>query len=89
VRQAATVFPQSQIVIEGHTDSYGGDETNMTLSRQRAEAVSQYLSSQFGIPAFRITAIGYGETRPIANNETAQGRARNRRIDVRIEPQLE
>lgn len=89
VRQAATVFPQAQIVIEGHTDSYGGDETNMTLSRQRAEAVSQYLSGVFGIPAFRITAIGYGETRPIANNETAQGRARNRRIDVRIEPQLE
>lgn len=89
VRQAATVFPRSQIVIEGHTDSYGGDETNMTLSRQRAEAVSQYLTTEFAIPAFRITAVGYGETRPIANNETAQGRARNRRIDVRIEPQLE
>lgn len=89
VRQASMVFPRSQIVIEGHTDSYGGDETNMTLSRQRAEAVSQYLTSEFGVPAFRITAVGYGETRPIANNETEQGRSRNRRIDVRIEPQVE
>jgi outer membrane protein OmpA-like peptidoglycan-associated protein len=89
VSQAAAVFPRSQLVIEGHTDSYGSDETNMNLSRQRAEAVSSYLTAQFGIPGFRMTAVGYGETRPIANNETAQGRARNRRIDVRIEPQLD
>ena len=61
----------------------------MALSRTRAEAVGQYLTNQFGIPAFRISAVGYGETRPIANNETQQGRARNRRIDIRIEPQLE
>ncbi len=89
VRQAADVFPRSQIVIEGHTDSYGGDESNLALSRRRAEAVSDYLSGQLGVPAFRISAVGYGETQPIANNETAQGRARNRRIDVIIEPQLE
>jgi len=89
VSQAAAVFPRSQLVIEGHTDSYGSDETNMNLSRQRAEAVSSYLTAQFGIPGFRMTAVGYGETRPIANNETSQGRARNRRIDVRIEPQLD
>lgn len=89
VNRAATVFPRSQIVIEGHTDSYGSDENNMTLSRQRAESVSAYLTSEFGVPAFRISAVGYGETRPIANNETSQGRERNRRIDVRIEPQLE
>ena len=89
VRQAAAVFPRAQLVIEGHTDSYGSDETNLQLSRQRAESVSQYLAAEFGIPAFRMTAVGYGETRPIANNETAQGRARNRRIDVRIEPQID
>jgi OmpA-OmpF porin, OOP family len=89
VTEAASVFPRSQIVIEGHTDSYGSDENNMTLSRQRAEAVSAYLTSEFGIQAFRISAVGYGETRPIANNETPQGRQRNRRIDVRIEPQIE
>jgi outer membrane protein OmpA-like peptidoglycan-associated protein len=89
VRQAAEVFPRSQIVIEGHTDSYGGDETNLALSRRRAEAVSAYLSGELGVPAFRISAVGYGETQPIANNETEQGRERNRRIDVIIEPQLE
>lgn len=89
VSQSATVFPRSQIVIEGHTDSYGSDTTNMSLSRERAEAVRAYLSSEFGIPAFRISAVGYGETRPISNNETAQGRTRNRRIDIRIEPQLD
>jgi OOP family OmpA-OmpF porin len=89
VARAASVFPRSQIVVEGHTDSYGSDDTNMSLSQERADAVSAYLADTFGIPAFRISAIGYGETRPIANNETPQGRERNRRIDVRIEPELE
>ena len=87
VRQAIGVFPNAQVVIEGHTDSYGGDESNMALSRERAEAVSSFLTSELGVPAFRISAVGYGETRPIANNETAQGRERNRRIDIRIQPQ--
>jgi outer membrane protein OmpA-like peptidoglycan-associated protein len=89
VRQAADVFPRSQIVIEGHTDAYGGDENNLALSRRRAEAVSAYLTNDLGVPAFRISSVGYGETQPIANNETEQGRERNRRIDVIIEPQLE
>ncbi|HEX7079901.1 MAG TPA: OmpA family protein [Gammaproteobacteria bacterium] len=89
VRRAIAVFPNSQVIIEGHTDSYGGDESNMALSRRRAEAVSTYLTNEIGVPAFRISAVGYGETRPIANNETEQGRERNRRIDIRIEPQIE
>jgi outer membrane protein OmpA-like peptidoglycan-associated protein len=89
VRRATDIFPNSQIVIEGHTDSYGADETNMALSRRRAEAVSSYLSETLGVPAARISAVGYGETQPIANNDTPQGRERNRRIDVIIEPQLE
>ena len=89
VAEAASVFPRSQIVIEGHTDSYGSDATNLSLSRQRADAVSQYLAESFGIPAFRTSSVGYGETQPIANNETPQGRERNRRIDIRIEPELE
>ena len=89
VARAADVFPRSQIVIEGHTDSYGSDEANLTLSQRRAEAVSQHLTGEHGLAAFRMSAVGYGETRPIANNETAQGRERNRRIDVRIEPQLQ
>lgn len=87
VREALDVFPGSQAVIEGHTDSFGSDELNMALSRQRAEAVSSYLTNELGIEAFRLSAVGYGETRPIASNETPQGRERNRRIDIRIRPQ--
>jgi outer membrane protein OmpA-like peptidoglycan-associated protein len=89
LRAAVDVFPRSQIVIEGHTDAYGSDEGNLALSRKRAEAIGAYLTSTLGVPAFRISAVGYGETQPIANNDTAQGRERNRRIDVIIEPQLE
>ena len=89
VARAAAVFPRSQIVIEGHTDSYGSDETNLALSRQRADSVSAFLSAELGVQPFRISAVGYGETRPIANNETEQGRMRNRRIDVLIEPELD
>ena len=87
VRDAADVFPRSLIVIEGHTDSLGSDTANLALSRSRAEAVGAFLTAELGVAGFRTRAMGFGETRPIANNETAQGRARNRRIDVRIEPQ--
>jgi len=83
------VLPLPLVVVEAHTDSYAGHVSNMALSRSRAEAVGEYLSAELGVPEFRVSAVGYGETRPIANNETAQGRARNRRIDVRIEQQLE
>jgi outer membrane protein OmpA-like peptidoglycan-associated protein len=89
LRQAADVFPRSQLTIEGHTDSYGGDENNLALSRRRAEAVTAFLTNELNVPAFRISSVGYGETQPIANNDTEQGRTRNRRIDVIIEPQLE
>jgi len=89
VQQAADVFPRSQIVIEGHTDAYGSDDANLALSRRRAEAISAYLTGNLGVQPFRISAVGYGETQPIANNDTTQGRERNRRIDVIVEPQLE
>ncbi len=88
VRDAVETFPRSQLVIEGHTDSFGGDESNMALSKKRAEAVASQLIGQLDIAPYRIKSVGYGETQPIANNETAQGRARNRRIDVRIEPDV-
>ena len=89
VQKAADVFPRSQIVIEGHTDSYGDDQANLNLSRRRAEAIGEYLTGTLGIAAARVSAIGYGETQPIASNDTPQGRERNRRIDVIIEPQLD
>ena len=86
VGEAVGVFPQSSVVVEGHTDSYGGAISNMSLSRARAEAVGAWLSGRLEVSGDRISSLGFGETRPVANNETAQGRARNRRIEVRITP---
>ncbi|MEL6951430.1 MAG: OmpA family protein [Pseudomonadota bacterium] len=89
VESAIDVFPRSGLIIEGHTDSYGSDATNQSLSQARADSVQQYMLNAMRIPSTRLTATGYGETRPIANNETSQGRARNRRIDVVIQPRLD
>ena len=86
VEKAIDVFPQSELVVEGHTDSYGGDESNQKLSQDRAESVKQYMINAMRIPSYRLIAIGYGETNPVANNETAAGRAKNRRIDIVIKP---
>ena len=88
VERAIDVFPRSDLIVEGHTDSYGSDETNLALSQERAESVVQYMITTMRIPTNRLTAIGYGETQPVANNETREGRARNRRIDVVIRPKL-
>ena len=88
VSAAIELFPKSKITIEGHTDSYGSDESNLRLSNDRAEAVRYYLSANVGISSERIEAIGYGESRPIATNETAAGRAKNRRIELIIHPEL-
>jgi outer membrane protein OmpA-like peptidoglycan-associated protein len=89
VEKAIDVFPRSELVIEGHTDSYGGDESNQMLSQKRAESVQQYMINAMRIPSYRLIATGYGETNPVANNETEAGRARNRRIDIVIKPNLE
>lgn len=89
VEKAIDVFPRSELVIEGHTDSYGGDELNQKLSQQRAESVQQYMINAMRIPSYRLIATGYGETNPVANNETESGRARNRRIDIVIKPKLD
>ena len=89
VEQAIDVFPRSELIIEGHTDSYGGDESNQRLSQQRAEAVQQYMINAMRIPSYRLIATGFGETNPVANNETESGRARNRRIDIVIKPNID
>ena len=68
------------LVLEGHTDSRGADQYNMSLSDRRAVAVKAKLVEDYGIPAARISAVGYGETQPVASNETEEGRARNRRV---------
>jgi outer membrane protein OmpA-like peptidoglycan-associated protein len=69
------------ITIEGHTDSRGDEAMNMKLSQERADAVKMYLIS-VGVPAERITAVGKGEGTPVASNDTPEGRANNRRVEI-------
>lgn len=83
---AIRLFPDAVVSVTGHTDSFGGDRSNFELSGRRAEAVRRYLVEVARMPAFRISAVGYGETQPVASNATEEGRARNRRIDVLITP---
>ncbi len=84
VQRALREYPESTITIEGHTDAIGDERYNERLSTKRAEAVREYLIANMAIDASRIEAIGYGESRPIASNETEEGRAQNRRIDISI-----
>lgn len=74
-----TINTNATGVVEGHTDNTGSDSTNMRLSQQRADSVRQYLVDK-GVPAARIQARGFGETQPVADNATADGRAENRRV---------
>jgi outer membrane protein OmpA-like peptidoglycan-associated protein len=76
--------PGLRIKIEGHTDNAGDDAANMKLSQDRADAVKAYIVGK-GISADRITSEGFGETMPIADNKTAAGRAKNRRIEIKME----
>ena len=76
-------FPQLHIEIQAHTDDIGSAESNERLSESRARSVMEYLVSQ-GIDAGRLSAKGYGENRPVASNDTAEGRARNRRVEFRV-----
>lgn len=85
VLKAIRVYPECTIIVEGHTDSWGSDKVNQKLSTKRAEAVMDYLVANSDIDPVRITAEGYGETKPVASNETQAGRSKNRRIDILIE----
>ncbi|HEY0978525.1 MAG TPA: OmpA family protein [Flavobacteriales bacterium] len=81
---AATLnkYPDTDVLIEGHTDSDGSDELNMRLSKERAESVQRFLSSS--VQANRFTTMGYGEGQPVADNASATGKAQNRRVEVAI-----
>ena len=79
-----TKYPKTTAVIEGHSDDVGTPELNMKLSKQRAESVVNYLVEGLKIAPNRLTAVGYGETRPIADNSTEEGKRQNRRIDAVI-----
>jgi len=78
-------YPQTTTVVEGHTDSVGTDAYNQGLSERRANAVRDVLVNQYGVGADRVSSVGYGESRPVADNATAEGRAINRRVEAEVE----
>lgn len=75
-------YPEANGVIEGHTDNVGGYDDNMKLSERRAHSVRNYLIEKFGIAPERLSAKGYGYTKPVADNGTVEGRQKNRRIEA-------
>ena len=75
-------YPGAKLSIEGHTDSVGTDDYNMTLSQKRSNSVKQYLMGK-GIEESRLKAIGFGETKPVATNNTSLGKAKNRRVELK------
>jgi outer membrane protein OmpA-like peptidoglycan-associated protein len=89
IQQSIRTFGEPDVIIEGHTDSTGSAEVNELLSQERAESVRQYLLANKTLSNDRIVAVGYGSSKPLASNETEEGRAVNRRIDVIIKPQAQ
>ncbi|MGE3693042.1 MAG: OmpA family protein [Novosphingobium sp.] len=78
-------YPNSLVDVYGHTDSTGSNEYNQTLSENRARTVANYMTSR-GVSGARIRSMGFGETMPVASNDTEDGRARNRRVEIKIVP---
>ena len=76
-------YKEAKVSIEGHTDNVGVPAENLTLSQKRSDAVKAYLVSA-GISETRLTATGYGDTKPIADNKTKAGKAKNRRVDFKL-----
>ncbi len=86
VAKVLNQYPQTTITIAGHTDSTGTDAYNKTLSERRADAVKNALVGM-GVNPARMTAVGYGKSRPVADNDTEAGRQMNRRVEILINPQ--
>lgn len=78
-------YPSTKATIEGYTDSVGTEAYNLELSQRRAESVKKYLIKNFGIDASRLSTIGYGLTKPVADNKTAEGKQQNRRVEAQLE----
>lgn len=83
VAQQLNARPDLRVEIGGHTDDRGSDAYNQTLSEQRAQSVQAYLAGQ-GVAAERLSAVGYGESQPVAGNDTDEGRERNRRVELKV-----
>jgi outer membrane protein OmpA-like peptidoglycan-associated protein len=77
-------YPESAVRLEGNTDGKGTEEYNQRLSEKRADAVKQYILKKHVMDESRITAVGYGKSNPVASNDTEEGRAKNRRVDILI-----
>ena len=78
-------YNKTLVVIAGHTDSVGSDESNQQLSQRRAESVGKYLAGR-AVASERMVITGYGESRPVASNDTDAGRSQNRRVELTLEP---
>ncbi len=76
-------YPDTNVIVEGNTDSDGSEEYNQRLSERRAQSVADYTKSA-GVDGARITTVGKGETNPVASNDTADGKAQNRRVEIAI-----
>lgn len=85
IAQIMRQYPETMVVVEGHTDSTGSEEYNQRLSERRAESVATILQ-QNGVAASRIQTLGYGSRMEAATNQTSEGRARNRRVEIKINP---
>ena len=82
IAQMLTEHPDLAITIEGHTDNVGSAQANQELSRKRAAAVKQALVATYSIDAARLTSTGFGDTKPVAKNDTPEGRQQNRRVEL-------
>ncbi len=78
-------FDKTVVDVAGHADSTGDEAKNLELSQRRASSVSSYLGAQ-GVSSQRLITVGYGETRPIASNDTPEGRTQNRRVEITLQP---
>lgn len=85
IAQIMIKYPQTSILVEGHTDGTGSETYNQQLSERRATSVKNLLASR-GVHDYRINTIGYGKSRPVATNVTPEGRQMNRRVEIRINP---
>jgi OOP family OmpA-OmpF porin len=78
--------PNIKVEIGGHTDPGGKEQVNQKISEKRAESVKKYLQDKFNIPGDRMITKGYGSKKPIADNKNEEGRAKNRRVEIRVIP---
>ncbi len=85
IAQIMIKYPQTSILVEGHTDSTGSETYNQQLSERRANSVKNLLV-QRGVHEYRVNTVGYGKNRPVATNGTPEGRQMNRRVEIRINP---